>query len=250
MSELLSNRGFETGDLTGWTIVESFNPGVIPLPYAAPTTSPRTGTYACLMATSATTFGGQQNPKSRIRQTVSCAIGSTMTVSCYIRGNTTLSTVPLDADCRFTVYVDGVAVETINGATIDGTYQQVQYQFTSTATSHQIGFRLWNNVIGSLGVQYIDLDDCSVIEEAVDVAITRSIRENAILDLTGLTVRTGVTIQDIFEVPKRPEELERFPALFILPGDGMSAELETIGDRALALCRLLIGPEAEVRVHN
>lgn len=63
------------------------------------------------------------------------------------------------------------------------------------------------------------------------MAVTKNIKNNMVTDLTGLTVRSGVTIQDVFLEPKNLHEIERFPAIFIVPGDGGTAELETISNR-------------------
>ena len=102
---------------------------------------------------------------------------------------------------------------------------------TTTIAAGGAGFvriRTTNPADNSNGNIYVDAVS---VTGSDNMAVTKNIKNNMVTDLTGLTVRSGVTIQDVFLEPKNLHEIERFPAIFIVPGDGGTAELETISNR-------------------
>jgi len=230
MTEKLSNRGFETGDLSSWTVVESS--GIYPY---VTTLDPRTGTYVVHMTSFATVgFGGSFSRKStRLRQAVTVESGSALAASVWVKNLNAIA-----ANYTAELWVDDGSGSEILRDSIDlgvigpGVgYVELSWSGTSTGTTASLSVRCTNTDDGvPTSSAYVALDDCSLTEVTADMAILKSIRDAAVLDLTGLTVRSGVTIQDVFTVPKLLDDIERFPCIFIAPGDGGNSELETISN--------------------
>lgn len=227
---IVFSDGFESADLSNWTVTETT--GSIPQVFDDGTIDTRTDTYACLMVTSATTFGGLTRIATEIRAQVSVEIADELTVTARVRE--TLGQTSSNANVRIRLYVDDgdgtkVLRNTINGNTFDGTWQTLTWSGSATGTTCRLWIRADNEAPGNMPSQYFSIDDVEVDA----VGTTTSVRANVVVDL--LTITTGNGYENtLAKVYTEPVDMTtaQFPFAALVPSQGGTTDPLTFSHRS------------------
>ncbi len=146
-SNLLTNPGFETGNLTGYTTRGSSGAFLGPQ-----TLTPHTGTYECYFG-KPNNNAGYYTAQETLTQTVPTTNGGSYLVSFYLNDRGLNHTT---GGTTFDVTFGGTSVLTTSGIVDTNGYVQYSAVVTATAASSDLVFSCFNG-----GVNYL-LDDLSV----------------------------------------------------------------------------------------
>lgn len=216
MAELVTAGGFETYD-PAWVFVSGARTSLLQ----------HTGSWsgACQTSRQPIFGGGWSNTLGSITQgNLTFVAGVQYSYSAWVFVGP-----GWDADGAFEIdHGGGYTVQHAYSKTIAGDWVNYSGTFEAVGGTGAVRLRNYNPVDNSNGNTY--LDDVTITGSDA-MAVTKNLKNNMVTALTGLTVRSGVTIQDVFLEPKRRDEIERWPVIFLIPGDGGKAELETISNR-------------------
>ena len=176
-ANLIVNGGFETGDVTGWTLggdTSSDVPAAVAGPNPlAPNDAPHTGVHYAL-------FTGLPDEQT-MSQTVATTDGQHYTVDFWVMQDQPISNVGND----FSVSWNGTALTSLTDVGQQSNYTEYQFDVTGTAGSSTLEFS------GSNGSGFWDVDDVSVLQGAPNTVQQMSDETTA---LTGVNATDTLTV--------------------------------------------------------